>query len=142
MFDEATRDENLDRDIVFVHIVRDCEHRVFESELREATERCSKARLVFIHTHPLDNEVVGVDFDLSGMVALGDIANNVELDLSKADWHFTGPVGFMEESGRACSLRKVLIPLYTLKSTARCKTRLRLGELPIPDIQKGSWSDI
>lgn len=96
LFDAATRNPEQRRDIVLVHIVNDREHRVLESEIRIAAERCPKARLVFVHTHPSDDERAGVDYDLSGLVEFEDVAKHTGLDLSKAQWHFTGPVGFME----------------------------------------------
>ncbi len=96
MFDEVTRDESEQRDIVFVHVVRDREHRLLESDLRSVMPRSAKAKVVFVHTHPLPGEAEGVDYDLSGDVDAEQLAKHVDLDLSRAQWHFTGPVGFME----------------------------------------------
>lgn len=97
MFDAATRNPEQQRDIVLVHIVRDRNHRILENEIRAAAERNPLARLIFVHTHPFDNEEAGVDFDLGGAVEFEDIAEHTGLNLTKAQWHFTGPIGFMEK---------------------------------------------
>lgn len=96
MLDEATRDQTQQRDIVFVHVVRDSKHRLLEGEIRTAMQRYAKAKLVLVHTHPLEGEVEGIDYDFSSGVVPEQLAKHVGMDLSKAQWHFTGPAGFME----------------------------------------------
>ncbi len=96
MFDEATRDSAQQRDIVFVHIVRDRDHRLMETEIRSVMQRAARSKAVFVHTHPLPGEEKGKDYDLSGHIDSGQLAEYVSLDLGRAQWHFTGPVGFME----------------------------------------------
>lgn len=96
LFDAACR-RGLNREVDFVQIVRDGKHRVMQTEIREAAARHPGSKIVFVHTNPASGEVRGVDYDVAG-TDFREIKAALSVDKTSAQYHFTGPAGFMDHA--------------------------------------------
>lgn len=84
---------NSNRPITFIQAVPNSTEQTFKEEINKIAEENKNVKIVIFYSKPLEDEVIGKDYDYEGYISKEWMETTLPVD---GDFYFCGPVPFMK----------------------------------------------